>query len=245
MLSDEHTPHLENIPAYAIGALDAEDVAALDVHLQTCSSCRDELAAYRTASDQLLMSLPPQQPSAALRRRLQRRLPGAQKAVRARLNWSFSRVAVGIAIVLLLALNVFFISQVQALQSQQAQLLDQIQNGQVALAMLSYPNTQSFTIREASVTGSFLLDREYNNAVLILRGLPAIAENQSYQIWLIAPNEERTSAGILRPQPDLPFISEPIYATQDLANFVGLGMTVEPAGGSDHPTGPQIFRVDF
>ena len=241
----EHVPFRENIPAYALGALDAEDVAALEAHLRTCASCRAELAAYRATSDSLLMALPPQKPSAALRRRLQGRLPGAQKSIRSRLNWSFSRVAVGIAILLLLALNVFSISQVQALQRQQTQLMDQIQNGQMALAMLSYPNTQSFPIKEESVTGSLLLDKEYNNAVLILRGLPSITDDQTYQVWLIAPNEERTSAGLLRPQTDLPFISEPIYSTQDLANFVGIGMTIEPAGGSDHPTGLHIFRIDF
>jgi len=241
----EHVPFRENIPAYALGALDAEDVAPLEAHLQICASCRDELAAYRATSDSLLMALPPQQPSAALRRRLQRRLPNAQKAARPHLKWSFGRVAVGLAIVLLLTLNVFSILQVRALQSQQAQLTDQIQNGQMALAMLSYPNTQSFPIKEESVTGSLLLDKEYNNAVLILRGLPSIPEDQTYQIWLIAPNEERTSAGLLRPQTDLPFISEPIYSTHDLANFVGIGMTIEPAGGSDHPTGLQIFRIDF
>jgi anti-sigma-K factor RskA len=241
----EHLPFRENIPAYALGALDAEETAALEAHLRTCASCRDELAAYRATSDSLLMALPPQKPSAALRRRLQGRLPGAQKFIRSRLNWSFSRVAVGMAILLLLALNVFSISQVQALQRQQTQLMDQIQNGQMALAMLSYPNTQSFPIKEANVTGSLLLDKEYNNAVLILRGLPSITDDQTYQIWLIAPNEERTSAGLLRPQTDLPFISEPIYSTQDLANFVGIGMTIEPAGGSDHPTGLHIFRIDF
>jgi len=152
---------------------------------------------------------------------------------------------VGLAIVFLLALNIFSIWQVRALQSQQAQLMDQIQNGQMALAMLSYPNTQSFPIKEESVTGSLLLDKEYNNAVLILRGLPTIPDEQTYQVWLIAPDGERTSAGLLRPQTDLPFISEPVYSTQDLVNYVGIGMTIEPAGGSDHPTGLQIFRVDF
>jgi len=241
----EHLPFLENIPAYALGALDAKDAAALEAHLRTCASCRDELAAYRLTSDNLLMSLPPQQPSTALRQRLQRRLPSAQKAARPRLNWSFRRVAVGMAILLLLALNMFSILQVRALRSQQAQLMDQIQNGQLALVMLSYPHTQSFPIKAENVTGSLLLDKEYNNAVLILRGLPSIPEDQTYQVWLIAPNGERTSAGLLRPQTNLPFISEPVYSTQDLVNFVGVGMTVEPAGGSDHPTGQQIFRIDF
>ena len=241
----EHVPFRESIPAYALGALDAEEVAALEAHLQTCASCREELAVYRATSDNLLMTLPPQKPPPALRKRLQSRLPGAHKAARARPNWSFSRVAVALAIVLLLALNVFSISQVRALQRQQTLLMDQMQNGQAALTMLSYPHTQSFPINEAGVTGSLLLDTEYNNAVLILRGLPSLSDDQTYQIWLIDPGGDRTSAGLLRPQTDLPFISEPLYSTQELANFVGVGMTIEPAGGSDRPTGLPIFRVDF
>jgi len=241
----QHVPFRENIPAYALGALDTEEAAALESHLRTCESCREELAAYRATSDNLLMGFPPRNPSAALRRQLQRRLPAAQKATRPRLQWSLSRAAVGIAIVLLLALNVFSISQVRALQRQQAELMDQMQNGQMALAMLSYSNTQTFPINEEKARGSLLLDKEYNNAVLILRGLPAIPDNQTYQIWLITPNEDRVSAGLLRPQTDQPFIAEPIRSTQDLVNFVGVGMTVEPAGGSDHPTGMQIFRIDF
>ena len=115
----------------------------------------------------------------------------------------------------------------------------------MALVMLSYPHTQSFPIQTNDVTGSFLIDREYNNAVLILRGLPAIPEHQTYQVWLIAPNGERTSAGLVRPQTDVPFLSQPVSATQDLVNFVGVGMTIEPAGGSDQPTGSQVFRINF
>ena len=241
----EHIPFRENIPAYALGALDAEDVAALEVHLQTCASCRDELATYRATSDNLLMSFPPRQPPAALRRRLQGQLPSAQKAVRPRLNWSLGRVLMGTAIVLLLVLNVFSISQVRALQRQQTQLMDQMQNGQAALAMLSYSKTQTFPINTENATGSLLLDKEYNSAVLILRGLPPIADNQTYQVWLISSNGDRTSAGLLQPQVGQPFITEAIHATQELSGFIGMGMTVEPAGGSDHPTGKQMFKVDY
>jgi anti-sigma-K factor RskA len=245
MAHDEHIPFRENIPAYALDALNAEEIAALESHLQTCASCRTELAEYRTLSDSLLTAIPPRQPSLALRQRLQGQLPGAQKTIRPRLNWSFGRAAVGIAFVFLLALNAYSILRVRSLQRQQTQLIDQIQNGQMALAMLSYPNTQRFLINEENVTGSLLLDKEYNSAVLILRGLPSITDDQTYQIWLIASNGNRTSAGLLRPQTNQPFIAEAIYSPQDLANFVGIGMTVEPSGGSDHPTGPRVFKVDF
>ena len=241
----EHLPFLESIPAYALGALDTKEAAALEAHLRTCESCREELVAYRTTTDNLLMSIPPQEPSAALRQRLQSRLPSAQKSARPRSNLSFSRLAMGLAIVLLLILNAVSLSQVRALQNQQAQLMNQIQNGQMALVMLSYPHTQSFPIQSENITGSLLLDREYNNAVLILRGLPAIPEHQTYQVWLISPDGGRTSAGLVQPQTDIPFISEPLEAAQELANFVGVGMTIEPAGGSDQPTGSQIFRINF
>jgi anti-sigma-K factor RskA len=241
----EHLPFLENIPAYALGALDAKEAAALEAHLQTCASCREEFTVYRLTSDHLSMSVPPQEPSAALRKRIQNRLPGAGKTKRPPLNWSFSRLAMGLAILLLLALNLVSISQVRALRSEQAQLMDQIQNGQMALVMLSYPHTQSFPIQAQQITGSLLLDREYNNSVLILRGLPAIPENQTYQVWWITPNGEWTSAGLVRPQTNVPFISEPISSTQGLAEFVGVAMTIEPAGGSDSPTGAKVFGIDF
>src|SRR5512139_3586521 len=100
MTHDEHAPHRENIPAYALGALDAEDVAALETHLETCASCRTELAEYRLVSDSLLMAVPSKQPSAALRKRLQSRLPGAQKPQRPQVNWSFSRMALGVSLAL-------------------------------------------------------------------------------------------------------------------------------------------------
>jgi anti-sigma-K factor RskA len=241
----EHLPFLENIPAYALGALDAREAADLEAHLQTCASCRAELTAYRATGDHLLLSFPPREPSPALRKRIQSRLPGAQTSARPRLQWSFSRAAVALAILLLLALNLVSISQVRALRSQQAQLLDQIENGQMALVMLSYPHTLSFPIQANKITGSLLLDRDYNNAVLILRGLQALPDTETYQVWLITPYGEWTSAGLIRPQTDVPFLSEPIKGTQELANFVGLGMTIEPAGGSKYPTGAKVFTIDF
>src|SRR5574341_1956262 len=87
---DRHAPLREDIPAYALGALDAQEVAALEVHLKTCDSCRAELAEYRALSDSLLTAIPPKQPSAGLRKRLQSRLPSAQRSTPLRLKWSRS-----------------------------------------------------------------------------------------------------------------------------------------------------------
>jgi anti-sigma-K factor RskA len=235
----------ENIPAYALGALDADEAAALEAHLQTCDSCPVELAAYRAISDTLLTAVPPQQPPAALRQRLQARLPGSQKPRRLWPSLSFGQLALGMALVLLVAINIFSLLQIQALQRQQAQFAHQIQTGQAAFAMLAYPDTKSLPISGSNIAGTLLLDKEHNAAVLIAWNLPPLAENQTYQIWLIDPKGERTSAGFFRQETGQPFTSQSIFSTQDIASFTGLGVTVEPVGGSSQPTGSRIFKVDF
>jgi len=246
MAQNEHPPFIENIPAYAVGALDAEDSAALESHLKTCVSCRTELAEYRAVSESLLTAVAPKQPSAALRKRLQSRLPSAQKTIRPRLNWSIGRVAVGAAFTLLLALSVYSILQVRALQLQQAQLTRQIQTSQTVLALLSYPSTQNVPINvNESVSGTLLLDKDRNIATIVVWNMPLLQKDQTYQIWLIDPQGDRTSVGIFRPDPGQSLTTTSITSTNNLSDFVGIGVTVEPAGGSDHPTGSRIFKVDF
>lgn len=244
MAHNQCAPFRENIPAYALGALDADEAAVLEAHLQTCDSCPAELAAYRATSDTLLTAIPPQRPPAALRQRLQARLPGAQQA-RRQPFWSFGQFALGLAIVVLVALNIYSLLQIQALQRQQALFAQQIHTGQAAVAMLAYPDTKTLPINGTDVAGTLLLDKEHNAAMLVIWNLPPIAENQTYQIWLIDPNGERTSGGLFRPEAGQPFTSKSVYSHQSISNFTGLGVTVEPAGGSIQPTGSRIFKVDF
>jgi anti-sigma-K factor RskA len=247
MAQDKHSLLRENLPAYALGILDAADAAALEAHLQACAACQAELAEYRAVSDNLLMAIPPQQPPAALRKRLQGRLPSAQKMARPRLTWSWSRLAMGTAVALLLLMNLFSFVQMRAIQRQQAGLLQQLKTNQFALSMLAYPGTQSFPIADGNETlsGSVLLDRERNTVALVMWHLPDLGDEQTYQIWLIEPDGHRVSAGLFRPQSDAAYTTQPVYAKQDISKFVGVGVTIEPAGGSDQPTGPRVFKVDF
>src|SRR5512141_840871 len=146
MAQDEHSPLRENLPAYALGALDAEDIAALEAHLETCESCRTELAKYRLVSNDLLMATPPRLPSAALRKKLQSRLPSAQKTTRPRFSWSFGGLGLGAALALLLIMNLLLFTQIRAIQDQQTSLLQQNRTNQFALSMLAYPGTRSLPI---------------------------------------------------------------------------------------------------
>jgi anti-sigma-K factor RskA len=246
MVSESHTPYLENIPAYAIGALDADEVAALEAHLETCASCRTELAAYRSLSDSLLTAVPPSQPPAALRKRLQNQLPRARKTVsRPRFNWSWSQLAFSGALIVLLAMNSYSLMQMRSLQLAQASLNKQIRSGQTVMSMLSYPATQRLAISDQNIVGSVLVDKDRNMVALIVWDMPQLDATKTYQVWLIDPKGDRVSGGIFRPDSDQPYTTQILWPKQSLSNFVGVGVTVEPAGGSDHPTGARLFRVDF
>jgi anti-sigma-K factor RskA len=161
--------------------------------------------------------------------------------------WSFGGLAMGTALVLLLGMNLFSFVQMRQIQSQQASLLKQLKTNQFALSMLAYPSTQAFPIagENKDVSGSVLLDRDRNTVALVMWHLPELSADQTYQAWLIEPDGHRVSAGVFLPQEDASYTTQPIYAKQDVSQFVGVGVTVEPAGGSDEPTGPRIFMVDF
>ena len=240
-------PFIDDIPAYAIGALDSDDLVVLESHIKTCETCQAELATYKALSNNLLLALPARPPSAALRQRLAARLPGTRKPAITwpKFAWSFNQMAVGFAILVVLAINAYFILQMQTLLRQQALLATQVQTGQTALAALAYPETRSLPISGENVAGTLLLEEEQNVAVLITWNLPALPANQTYQVWLIDPQGKRTSGGIFKPQPELPFTTFSVLSPANLANFTGIGVTEEPAGGSSQPTGKKIFKVDF
>jgi anti-sigma-K factor RskA len=242
---DISDPHRENLAAYALGALDEGEIPALEEHLQTCVSCREDLAAFRALGDGLLAALPPRQPPADLRRHLQERLSPRQESSPSKRKWSLGQIALGAALVLLLGITLFSVLQVQTLQRQQAALASQINNGQTALAMLAYPSTRSLPLSGGNIAGNLLVDPDRNVAALIVWKLPTLPADQSYQVWLIDPQGKRTNGGTFRSEPEQPFTTVSIFAPSAFSNYSGIGVTVEPAGGSTAPTGRNVLKVDL
>lgn len=241
----EHASFKENIPAFALGALDPDDTAALELHLLTCESCRAELASYRKVSQGLMAALPPNAPGAALRNQLKSRIRGTRVRERRRITWSFGQLAMGLAMLVLLGINVISFLQLRSVQQQQADLLKQVQTDQTALSMLAYPGTQSFPIQNGQVSGSLLLNKEENTGILIVWDLPPLRADQTYQAWLVQPDGVRVSAAVFRPQQEQAYTAGMISSAQSLNMFSSLGVTVEPAGGSPQPTGERVLKVDF
>lgn len=244
-MDSEHAVFRENIPAYALGALDAGETAALEAHLLTCEACRAELTEHRALSANLAAALPPRRPPAHLRAQLRDRLP-SRRGSASRSAFGFLRQALVPALLLVLvAGNLLTFWQVQRLQQQQAQLARQVRTAQNAMAMLAYPSTESLAIHAGQVSGTLLLDRERNNAMIVMWDLPPLPENKTYQAWLVQPDGVRVSAAVFRPAAEGSYTAQPLWPEGSLSDYSAIGVTVEPAGGSPQPTGERLFKVDF
>jgi len=244
-MAENHRIFKDNLAAYALGALDAKETSALEVHLRTCDNCRLELADYQHVSTGLLTALPPQKPSPKLRRSLQKRLAGEVRPARPGMTWSWNRALITGALVLLIGLNIVSVFEVLTVKNEQAELNKQYGSNQTAIAMLAYPSTQSIGFDQNGISGSLLVDKNRNMVGVFAWHLPPTPAGKTYQMWLIDPQGERTSGGFLIPDTDQPFVMSIIRSPLPLTGFTGMGVTLEPAGGSPKPTGEKIFHVDF
>jgi anti-sigma-K factor RskA len=244
-MDQNHIAFQENLAAYALGSLDGREAAALEQHLQTCESCRAELADYQRVSSGFLTALPVRPPRPAARRQLQKRLNGQINRTRPQFSPSLGQWVLAGLLAALVGLNLLTVSQIYTLRREQAELLDKHTSEQTAIAMLAYPTTKTLAFEENGISGSLLVDKQRNLLAVFAWNLATPPAGKTYQMWLIDPHGDRTNGGFLVPESGYPFVMTVISSPQPLSNFTGLGVTVEPAGGSPKPTGPRVLHVDF
>jgi anti-sigma-K factor RskA len=147
----------------------------------------------------------------------------------------------------LLASNLYSNLQVRDLQRQQAILAERLSSQQKALALLAYPETQTLIVNAniKELTGSMLVDKAQNTAVLFLWHLPQLENTKTYQAWLVDATGDRISGGLFNASPDQGYTTVTIQSPVPMNNFIRIGVTIEPHGGSQKPTGPRVLTVNF
>jgi anti-sigma-K factor RskA len=234
---------IELLPAYALDCLDEEDMLLVTEHLAVCPTCRAELASYQGVADQLAMAVPCNEPPAGLKRRLIAHVqpPRPQTIPQSRPAWwqqvghVLQHPAWGVAsLALILALAVSNV----LLWQQQVNRPDIAPNGQ-AMRTLALVSTASAP--EASGIVAISAGGEYGT--LVVDNLPALGKTQQYQLWLIKDGT-RTSGAVFSVGQD-GYGSVPILAPESLTHYSSFGITVEPTGGSPHPTGAKVLGGTF
>lgn len=235
----EHDQFIELIPAYAVGATDADETREVEAHLRGCPACRALAEEYRALGDDLLFAAPPTFAPAGLTEDLRKRL-SQEAAVPAKragwLDWLRGRGLAlgGVALALLLLTNAYWVTRVNGLERQTRDFVAVTQ---------SYGITLKVADGTAHGDGVVYARPDSNVALLCVYALPQLEPGQTYQAWLVRDGE-RVSAGTFNVNHN-GYGALLIDAGSPVREYQQLGITVEPAGGSPAPTTPRIMGGDL
>lgn len=227
---------LDLLPAYAIGSLDADELHRVEEHLLSCWVCRNESNAFQAVADELSFAAPVAEPSPDLRNRLIQRVHSARPQTRAshpesrRPFWERLLPTWGLAsLVLIVALAGSTLMLWQRFNQMEAFTSP---GGMRAVALKA-------TDTAPGATGFVLISIDGDSGALVVDGLPPLGENQQYQLWLIRDGQ-RTSGAVFSTD-EKSYGGTRIRAPRSLLDYSAVGVTIEPAGGSDQPTGEQVL----
>lgn len=238
-MDEQHGEHVDSlIDAYALGALDAEEMARVEDHIEGCASCRALLATARAAADALLYAAPPAAPPPQLRAKLLARVHalaeeerrGIAPAMRAQPAQTAAREG------LLARLLGRGRASGQAL-GENDETLEEL------AALLANPESLVWevggTAEAPGARGQFVGIPGGREAVLVTAGLAPLPPGKAYQVWLLRGGQPVPNALFRvgrRGEGRLVVRS----ATQ-LRDMDTVAVTPEPATGSPAPTGPIVL----
>lgn len=236
--------------AYAVDALDDLERARFEVHLRTCADCRVEVAGLREAAAMLadttavapppelrdlvlagietVRPLPPIVPDHDASRGA---APGASRRS-SRRRW-LPLTAVAAAILLILGVGAVWQPWDDGDGTSQQQLT-------AADRVLGADDAETVSLEVAGAETKVVRSKSEGRAVLVATGMPPAPSGKVYELWLQDETGHLAPAGLMPKGSDHTLVLE-----GDATDATGVGITIEPAGGSDVPTDSPIAVFDF
>ncbi|GAA1226638.1 anti-sigma factor [Kitasatospora nipponensis] len=237
--------------AYAAHALGEGERRAFEQHLAQCGACAVEVQEFAATLARLAEAeavVPPTQLKAQVLAAASsiRQLPAstAQPSAGGRLprpaaqRWPKFALAASVAV----AATLGGIALQQHGQAQRTSVqADRLHAQQVDFgALLTQPDARTATapLAAGSGMGTVVWSPSRGQAGFLAADLPALPQGTTYQLWF-------NDAGTMRPAGLLPSTDGSVLLTGPIRGAVGIGVTVEPSGGSQHPTGKPVLLLPF
>jgi anti-sigma-K factor RskA len=249
----------ELYPAYVLDAVSEADRVRIEQHLAQCANCSRIVASYQPAAAALAYAAPQVEPPIDLKYRvLAATMPKSQPGTVSVPSWLARWSALfrapafsAVALVLILALAVWNVS----LQNQVAQqaafnrrMADEMAMQRDMLNTMAYANGQPRELQGTPIAsravGRLYGPTEETTFALIVNDLPALPPGKVYQFWLIDASGDRTSGGTFTVD-DHGRGWLLIHAPKPLSDYQGVGITMEPLGGSPEPTGEKMMGTNL
>ncbi|MYW00273.1 anti-sigma factor [Streptomyces sp. SID3343] len=234
--------------AYAVHALDTDERREFERHLKVCSACAQEVHEFRETAARLATAVS-ETPTAELKRRVMdgiatvRQLPpevpvgDAAPTAKPGRGKRFTTFALAACLAAIGALGGVAVNQYQDARKAERAVAAQRERGARIEAVVTAPDAvQASAPVTGGGTGRVIVSRALDETVVVMTGLPKLSNDRVYQGWY-NDNGHMRSMGLIRPGSAL------IASAIDRAT--GVGVTVEPPGGSAEPSGDPIVLIDF
>ena len=260
-----HPDDLHTLAApYVLGALPEDEHARFEDHLEDCDDCAHQVAQLQEATLGLSGDLA-ETPPAGLRERVMaeaqrtpqeapdaepKEAPDAEvRPLRPRAaggvkSWAFRATAAAAAV---LAVVVAGLAYVVADLTERVETNEQLaqqsqQEAEQYAELLAAPDAQLTTVEaDDGVTARLLYSTTRDPALITTDQLDPAPADRTYQLWVIDDGDP-TPAGIFDTDPDGRAV---VQVTGDLEAGVLIGVTEEPAGGSEQPTTDPILAIQL
>jgi anti-sigma-K factor RskA len=217
-------------PFYAVGALDEAEAAAFEAHLEGCRACQAELATLSAGVGALAVAVAEPAP-AALRAQVMDRIdaelrpPAPVVPIGRTRRW---KVVAAVAAAAAIANAVLLVGT-----------LGRLSEADRALQVMAAADVQSVELAETPVGPvRFAWSDEHGRGVFTGTAVPEIASDRTYELWYIDQAGTPTVAGLFIPDKDGDVL---VVVDRRVDPGTVLGLTIEPAGGSDAPTGEVLI----
>jgi hypothetical protein len=222
--------------AYALDALDAEQAAAFEAHLAVCPACREDLASFRGTAGLLAFGAEAADPPPGLRERILAEARAERSNVvplRRRIAFPAAATVAAAAACAAIGLGIWAASLSSQLDRERAA------NARVdeALAVAFDPDAEHFDVDGGD--GVLAVGRG-GQAALLLTGMEPAPEGRVYEAWVSADGERMLPAGTFQADDG----TATVGLTRPVPDGGIVAVTLEPAGGSEEPSGTPLMVAE-
>ena len=253
----EHQQFAENLPLYALRALEDEEQASMERHLEDCAACRNELLELQ--GDMALLALTtagPAPPERAKKRLMEaiarepRVAPAPSASPSRRAGWwtfvpAFAATIVAVFAFLIWRENVELQSQVAFLHREAQRQRALVAEARKVAEVLTAPEAAHFTLVAAPARpvpqGRAIYLEKRGALVFVASNLNPIPAGKTYELWLLpASGAAPIPAGLFKPDArgSATVLTPPLPADVEAKGFA---VTIENEGGSQTPTMPIVM----
>jgi hypothetical protein len=237
--------------AYALHALAPRERAEFERHLAACRPCSQEVRELMATAARLgravAVTPPPAMKEQVLRRIATERQDAPRVTIQHRATGGagrgrvLSRLALAACVAAAAAFGGVAVWQHQEAQDARQQVRASERHAGELAAVLAAPDAKVTTGRLADgATGTVVVSRARDQAAFIASGMPKPPSGKVYELWY-KDGETLRAAGLLEPTTG----SASVLMDGPVNGASGMGITVEPAGGSQQPTSAPLALIDF